>query len=548
MKKCVQCTKDLPDAALHCVFCGSKQPAQAPPQELARTVMGYSANQVRDQLAAQGAAAATPRPHSPSASPPMTAPAPLPQPAPQPIAQPVAQPPVPFNQSPSYRPPPAPVAPQPAPAAAYPHSAPAFPPPVSANAATMFVPSAGRPDGAGPLSNPSHPGAGPNLANNSGGGYGGNNSGGGYSSNNSGGGYGNNSSPNNHGVPALASSARTMAAPAPALHGGGYFNPGNPGNSGSPSDAGNPMAAPSYVPPPASSPYQPPAFVSPPSYQPQPVPHSPPYLASQSTDRPVDPYRDGLRLVLFAFGILLLGAFCTPMTSSPLSFHWSSLTAELPIEAKIPSLLLAVVGALSIIIASPPLATASRGLLAVVIALLGIATPIVLAKGFGDGWRPIVFFAAPFLLIPGLLLRQEFRESFLPRLLVTLGVLATLALMLVPIGDTLPLVGTVKQVVDAAGTAKVAPLLQLVYLVIVVLTLLVWLPAPASAGAKLFAWLLIFWTAIDHFQGLILAENLGEAIKASPFAAVMVWAPPVAYVAIFSYGLAALLGKQLERS
>lgn len=536
MKKCVQCTKDLPDAALHCVFCGSKQPAQAPQQELARTVMGYSANQVRDQLAAQGAAAPTPRPHTPSTAP---APAPIAQPiappAPQPLAS--ASPPVPFNQSPSYRPPPAPV--QPAPAAAYPHSAPAFPPPVSANAATMFVPSAGRPDGAGPLSNPNHPGAGPGLGNNAG--YGNNNAGPGYGNNNA----GNNAGPNNHGVPALASSARTMAAPAPALHGGGYFNPGNSGN---PSDVGNPMAAPSYVPPPASSPYQPPAFVSPPSYQPQPVPHSPPYLASQSTDRPVDPYRDGLRLVLFAFGILLLGAFCTPMTSSPLTFHWSSLTAELPIEAKLPSLLLAVVGALSIIIASPPLATAARGLLAVVIALLGIVTPVVLAKGLGDGWRPIVAFAAPFLLIPGLLLRQEFRESILPRLLVTLGVLASLALMLVPIGDALPLVSTVKQVVDAGGTAKVEPLLQLVYLVIVVLTLLVWLPAPASAGAKLFAWLLIFWGAVHHFQGLILQENLGEVIKASPFTAVMVWAPAVAYVAIFSYGLAALLGKQLERS
>ncbi len=529
MKKCVQCTKDLPDAALHCVFCGSRQPAQAPQQELARTVMGYSANQVRDQLAAQGAAAPTPRPHTPSASPPMSAPAPaqIPPPVPQPSAQPVAaaaSPPVPFNQAPSYRPPPSPVAPSPA--AAYPHSAPAFPPPVSANAATMFVANAGRPEGAGPLSNPGHPGAGPNLGNNNPG-------------------YGNhhNASPNNHGVPPLASSARTMAAPAPAMHGGGYFHP--PGN---PSDGGNPMVSPSYVPQPALSPYQPPAFASPPSYQPQPVPHSPPYLASQSTDRPIDPYRDGLRLVLFAFGILLLGAFCTPMTSSPLSFHWSSLTAELPIEAKIPSLLLAVVGALSIIIASPPLATASRGLLAVVIALLGIAMPVVLAKGFGDGWRPIVTFAAPFLLIPGLLLRQEFRESFLPRVLVTLGVLATLALMLVPSGDALPLVSTVKQVVDAGGTAKVAPLLQLVFLVIVVLTLLVWLPAPASAGAKLFAWLLIFWAAIDHFQGLILQDNLGEVIKASPFAAVMVWAPPVAYVAIFSYGFAALLGKQIERS
>ena len=30
MKKCVSCVKDLPDAALHCVFCGAKQPAGGP--------------------------------------------------------------------------------------------------------------------------------------------------------------------------------------------------------------------------------------------------------------------------------------------------------------------------------------------------------------------------------------------------------------------------------------------------------------------------------------------------------------------------------------
>jgi hypothetical protein len=525
VKKCVQCTKDLPDAALHCVFCGSKQPAQAPPAELARTVMGYSANQVRDQLAAQQAAAqpgpqADSRAHSPSTPPPMSFGAP-------------ASPPVPFNQAPSYRPPPSPVAATPPPsfqqppayqppaAAPYPQpSAPAFPPPVAANAATMFVPSAGRPEGAGPLANPGHPASGPSGSGPSG---------------PSGGGYGGPM------VPAVPSSAKTMAAPSPVMHpNNGYFPPSGGGGQMSPS--------PAYVPPPASSPYQPPAFVAPSAYQPVPVPQSPPYLASQTADRPIDPYRDGLRLVLFTFGILLLGAFCTPTTSSPLAFNWSVLTADLPIAAKLPSLIIAVVGALSIIVASPPLATAPRGLLAALIALLGIATPIALAKGFGGGWRPIVAFAAPFLLVPGLLLRQEYRESFLPRLLVTLGVLALLALMLVPVGGALPLVAQVKQVVDAAGTAKVSPLLDLVFLVLVVLTLLVWLPAPASAGAKLFAWILLFWPAIEHFQGLILSENLGETVKASPFTAVMSWVPAVAYLAIFSYGLAALLGKRLENA
>jgi hypothetical protein len=533
VKKCVQCTKDLPDAALHCVFCGSKQPAQAP-AELARTVMGYSANEVRDQLAAQ-APAASPRAHSPSAAPPMgqgggqAGSFGNPQPAPQ----------VPFNQAPSYRPPSPPQqdyqqqayqppaqqdyqqqpAYQPPAQQGYrPPSAPAFPPPVAANAATMFVPSASAP----------RPG-------------------------------------NDLGVPAAPSQASTMAAPIPMVHNpGGYFGPssqsgpqhppqpqgghgghGGQGGYGSGGyNGGAPMSSP-YVPPPPSSPYQPAPFVSPSAYPSG--PQSPPYLASQTADRPIDPFRDGLRLVLFTFGILLLGAFCTPLSSAP-SFHWSGLLGDGPFSAKLPSVLLAAVGAFAIIIASVPLPSAPRGLLAVGISLLGFLAPLVVAKSLGGQWQGLVLLFSPFLLIPGLLLRQEYRESLLPRLLVTLGVLATLALWLVPVGGKLPLVGVLQLVIDNAGTAKVTPLLQLVNLVLVVLSLLVWIPAPASAGAKLFAWILVFWPAVQHFQGLILSENLGEMIKQAPFAAVMAWAPPVAYLAIFGYGLAALIGKRLENA
>jgi hypothetical protein len=322
------------------------------------------------------------------------------------------------------------------------------------------------------------------------------------------------------------------------MSGGNIGQPmGGMGNMGSPNAGGYPQPAP-YIPAPASSPYHPQPFVSPGGYQQQPMPQSPPYLASQTADRPSDPYRDSLRL--------LLGAFCTPL-SSALTFHWDAVVGGGAISAKLPSLLLAVTGALAIIIASTPLASPPRGLLAVVIVLIGVVTPIALARGVG-GWRTVVELVMPFALVPGLLLRHEYREELLPRLLVTLGVLATLALWLVPNGGVLPLVAVVKQVVDAAGTAKVAPLLELVHLVIIVLTLLVWLPAPASGGAKLFAWILIFWPAIVHFQALLLSDNVAELIKQTPFTSAMAWAMPVAYVAIFGYGVAALLGKRYERA
>lgn len=547
MKKCVQCTKDLPDAALHCVFCGSKQPVQAP-AEVARTVMGYSANQVREQLAAQGAAvppapaaaptaaapiAPPPRPHPASAPPPMnlgfaaTAPSPVlaaplapSHPAPPPYQPPMAQPPMaqPSMSGPSGSPPPFHAAgngagngagfqPPPYQPAAPQSSAPAFPPPVASSAATLFVPN----QHAAPPQLPSNSGpANP---------------------------YGH-AGPASHPSPGVSNPmASTVAVPAPVLNSAPMSGP-----------AGyNPVPVqPSYVPPPSSSPYQPPSFVAPGGYQAGPLgaPQSPPYLASLTADRPIDPYRDSLRLVLFAFGILLVGAFCTPLSSAP-AFHWDAITADVPVSAKIPSLLIAVTGLLSVVIAAIPMSSPPRGLLAVLIALLAIVTPIALAKGVGD-WHAIVTLVAPFLLVPGLLVRQEYQEEFLPRLMVTLAVLATLALWLVPVAGSLPLVATVKQVVDASGTGKVAPLLALVHMVIVVLTLLVWLPAPASGGAKLFAWILIFWPAVLHFQGLLLSDDVAGRIKGAPFESAMIWALPVAYAAIFGYGLAALIGKRYE--
>ncbi len=83
MKKCASCSKDLPDAALHCVFCGAKQPpAPAVQGGLAKTAFGYS-NEMMEQLKGsqpgvpplrQQAPAQPPtlvaRPHSPSQQPP----------------------------------------------------------------------------------------------------------------------------------------------------------------------------------------------------------------------------------------------------------------------------------------------------------------------------------------------------------------------------------------------------------------------------------------------------------------------------------------------
>ena len=73
------------------------------------------------------------------------------------------------------------------------------------------------------------------------------------------------------------------------------------------------------------------------------------------------------------------------------------------------------------------------------------------------------------------------------------------------------------------GLGKVEPALTLALIIIVVMSLLAWLPAPVSGGAKVWAWLVILWALIAHVTHLVVAGNLGDVIKASPNAALVPW-------------------------
>src|SRR5687768_16688244 len=94
-------------------------------------------------------------------------------------------------------------------------------------------------------------------------------------------------------------------------------------------------------------------------------------------------------------------------------------------------------------------------------------------------------------LIPGLLLRSEYRDSIMPRILVTIGALCVLVPLLIPSGDSIPLVNMFKGIIDAEGTGKVMAIISLLPVLLALLSLLAWLPAPASGGAYVFAWLFI---------------------------------------------------------
>jgi hypothetical protein len=428
----------LPEAALHCVFCGAKQaPVPAvPASAVAKTAFGYSANEVLQQLGnAQ------------------------PQPQPQPYQPPAAPRPHPGSQPPVDYPQPSGLAPQSA-----------------ANAATLYV-APGEPPAAGQP-------------------YGG--------------------------------------SPSPGYGGG--------------SPAYSPLA-----PAPAPAPYTPPApaagmgIHAPQQATPVPLPAMPqPYLGAQTgvarAGKPFEPWKDSLRLMMFVWGAIALVAFATPVMTDPMAFNWDAILHGEG-NAKIPALVWAGVGVLSIAFAAIPMATLPRGALAAVLGLSGLCVPKAVAGHFGE-WQQLLQLVGALALVPGLLLRHEYVESLLARILVTIGVICTLVPYLVPDGGQIPFVLLIKALIDAGSHMEVV-IIALAQIVLVVLCLLAWMPGPATAGAKVFAWAVLLFPIAAFALALLGEGHVGDMVSKAPGRLVS-WAPGVAYSVLVGYGLATVLGKQLE--
>lgn len=437
MKKCASCSKDLPEAALHCVFCGAKQaPAPAvPASAVAKTAFGYSANELIQQIGNQPQA----QPQQPSYQPP--------QPA---RPNPGSQPPVGY-------PPQGGVAPQ--------HAA---------NAKTMMVPG---------------------------------------------------------GPPQMAPPAQ--------------YSP--PAASYSP-----PQPAPGYGAPQPGAGYPPPAggmgIHSPQQATPAPLPAvAQPYLGAQTgaarmAGRPIEPWKDSLKLMMFVWGAIALAAFATPVMTEPMAFNWDAII-DGEGSAKIPALVWAGVGLLAIVFAAIPMVTPARGALAAVLGLSGIFVPMAVSGHFGE-WQKLIQLVGTLVLVPGLLVRHEYVESLLARVLVTIGVVCTLLPYLVPEGGQIPLVALIKVLLDGANHMEIV-IVALGQIVLVVLCLLVWMPGPATAGAKIFAWAVILFPIVGFLLVLVANGHIGDVVSKSPGTLVK-WAPGVAYSVLVGYGLATVIGKQLE--
>jgi hypothetical protein len=449
VKKCASCSKDLPEAALHCVFCGAKQPpAPAVQPGLAKTAFGYSANEVMNQLGRQGG------PPQQQAAPqyqPPTSTAPYSQ-----RNQPASQPP-PYGQpqQPQYN----------------------------------QGPQGYQQGGLAPQSNP-HAAT---VALAPGGG------------------------------PAPMQYATTQPAPY-APQAGAYQVPYQQPSGGMGINAPNPHTPPPLAPMPAQSPY---------------------YGGQQHAGPiPVEPWRYSLRMHMMIWGAVMLAVFAVPVTTDPMAFKWDGI-GDMPSKLLIMTLLVPAIGLLAIVFGSSPIPTMMRGISSVVLGLAMVFTPIALL-GAAPPWQFFVGLAAILTLIPGLLVRNEYTDSMAARILITIGVICTLLPLLVPENGELRLVGLFKTLIDAPGKGKVGPIIELGGLVLVVMSLLAWMPAPATGAAKIFAWAIILWsTLVKTLAMIVISPDIGAAFTKAP-GHVVEWGVEAAVMVLIGYGGATVIGKQLE--
>lgn len=346
-------------------------------------------------------------------------------------------------------------------------------------------------------------------------------------------------------------------------------------HSPSPHGSGPSMGGPAGYAQPSGG-YNPSAPAVVPAYNPQPVPQvaphvapvptaTPPYMAPShnrhQAARPIEPWKDTLRTMLFIWGGVLLACFAVPISLSPLVGNWNYVIDGEGTQ-KLGPLILAAVGLLSIVVGAIPMASAARGMIAALLGLAGIFVPMLVIGSLPE-WQSLLSIGGTLVLVPALLVRNAYTESPLPRILITIGALAALAPFLIPQNGSIPLVELFKLLVDAPGQAKVGIIVLVAYVLVLVLSLLAWMPSPATAGAKVLAWVLVLFPLIIHGLGIGLSGGEGVDFEHALNPLILGWAYGAsfggggatlvgalalgsAYVAISSYGLASVIGKQLE--
>ena len=266
--------------------------------------------------------------------------------------------------------------------------------------------------------------------------------------------------------------------------------------------------------------------------------------AMGSAARPIEPWKDTLKFMMFVWGGVALAAFVTPVMTDPMAFNWDAII-DAPGKAKVLPLIWAAVAVLSIAFAAIPMATMPRGALALVLGLAGILTPFAIAGGIGE-WQKFIQLVGMMCLVPGLLVRHEYVESMLARVLVTIGVVCTLLPYLVPDHGQIPLVMVFKALINAGSGMEIV-IIALAQIVLAVVCLMVWMPGPATAGAKYLAWAVLLLPVVAIVLTILGGRgDVGDIITKTPGMFLAAWVPALVYGVLLGYGGATVIGKQLE--
>lgn len=275
-------------------------------------------------------------------------------------------------------------------------------------------------------------------------------------------------------------------------------------------------------------------------------PLQPPYLASGTAKRaggPAEPWAEVTKLLLMVFGIGLLVAFVAPWSISPTSFSWTKI-GDASTYDKVRRVLILGTGVLALVFAFLPLSTSGRGIAAA--ALGAVALTYVAVGGPKFQWQSLVQAVAPFLLVGGLLVRSQYKNSMLARILVTIGALGVIAVFLIPAGGKVPLVGQLKAIGSVPGKAKPEAFMNVVPFFLAVLSLIAWVPAPSTAAGTGIAWAWIVLPIVAGLIHIIALPSIGTGIKTGLSS--IFWVPIVlsAWTGLAGYGTATLVGKSHE--
>jgi hypothetical protein len=283
---------------------------------------------------------------------------------------------------------------------------------------------------------------------------------------------------------------------------------------------------------------------------------------------PFEPWGYSIKTLLWVFGVLLIACVVAPwkVAGGTTVFSWTGFKGG-TFDGIAPALTIGLGGIFAIALAATPMAVPTRGLLTGLLGFAGAQWLLLYAfftsLGAGFAFRPSLYMLLGIVgmltLIPGLLVRAEYRAASLPRILVTIGVICFLIPYLIPQNDSLPLVALFKSIGATPGRGKVVAILNVVHFVLLVATLIAWLPAPSSAMANILAWILILWPILvlappggaggggGLVPLLILGSGIGAALKGGLDSFFYVPITAAAWAALAGYGFATVYGKKLER-